>query len=219
MTGDVSMDLMTDKDFLDFYDKLHVNTGVIDQKELPEGVTCNGNINVNGIIFTLFTYDEVYEDLDGQVKEMLPKGTIAFLHPQMGTTAYAQVTFVKNGGFVSHAEKIVPRTVVNENDNMMEVQMFSRPIPYPLDWDGWLVANIYDDIAKDQDEADNSIDTDEPATEGTDIKSVDEIMKMQKKSEIIEYAESIGLSGLSTDLKVDELKQKVIQYQNDTYAD
>jgi hypothetical protein len=81
------------------------------------------------------------------------------------------------------------------------------------------VANIYDDIAKDQDEADNSIDTDEPATEGTDIKSVDEIMKMQKKSEIIEYAESIGLSGLSTDLKVDELKQKVIQYQNDTYAD
>jgi hypothetical protein len=219
MTGDVSMDLMTDKDFLDFYDKLHVNTGVIDQKELPEGVTCNGNINVNGIIFTLFTYDEVYEDLDGQIKEMLPKGTIAFLHPGMGTTVYAQVTFVKNGGFVSYAEKIVPRTVVNENDNMMEVQMFSRPIPYPLDWDGWLVANIYDDIAKDQDEADNSVDTDEPATEGVDLKTEDEIRAMGAKADVISYAESIGLSGLTKDAKLEELKSKVIQYQNDTYAD
>jgi hypothetical protein len=219
MTGDVSMDLMTDKDFLDFYDKLHVNTGVIDQKELPDGVTCNGNINVNGIIFTLFTYDEVYEDLDGQIKEMLPKGTIAFLHPGMGTTVYAQVTFVKNGGFVSYAEKIVPRTVVDESNNMMEVQMFSRPIPYPLDWDGWLVANIYDDIAKDQDEADNSVDTDEPATDGVDLKTEDEIRAMGAKADVISYAESIGLSGLDSKLKLEELKAKVIQYQNDTYAD
>jgi hypothetical protein len=219
MTGDVSMDLMTDKDFLDFYDKLHVNTGVVDQKELPDGVTCNGNINVNGIIFTLFTYDEVYEDLDGQIKEMLPKGTIAFLHPGMGTTAYAQVTFVKNGGFVSYAEKIVPRTVINENDNMMEVQMFSRPIPYPLDWDGWLVANIYEDIAKDQDEADNSVDTDEPATDGVDLKTEAEINAMNSKADVISYAESIGLSGLDSRLKLEELKAKAIQYQNDTYAD
>jgi hypothetical protein len=220
MTGDVSMDLMTDKDFLDFYDKLHVNTGVIDQKELPEGVTCNGNINVNGIIFTLFTYDEVYEDLDGQIKEMLPKGTIAFLYPNMGTTAYAQVTFIQKDKFVSYAEKIVPRTVADEANNMMEVQMFSRPIPYPLDWDGWLVANIYDDIATSQDDADNSVDTDEaPTADEHDLKEADEIMKMSNKADVIAYAESIGLSGLSDDLELKELKAQVIQYQNDTYAD
>jgi hypothetical protein len=220
MTGDVSMDLMTDEDFLDFYDKLHVNTGVIDQKELPEGVTFNGNINVNGIIFSLFTYDEVYEDLDGQIKEMLPKGTIAFLYPNMGTTAYAQVTFIQNNKFVSYAEKIVPRTVADEANNMMEVQMFSRPIPYPLDWDGWLVANIYDDIATSQDDADNSVDTDEaPTADEHDLKEADEIMKMSNKADVISYAESIGLSGLSDDLELKELKAQVIQYQNDTYAD
>lgn len=219
MTGDVSMDLMTDKDFLDFYDKMHVNTGVIDQSELPDGVTCNGNINVNGIIFTLYTYDEVYEDLNGEVKEMLPKGTIAFLHPGMGTTAYAQVTFVKDKGFVSYAEKIVPRTVASEGDNLIEIQMFSRPVPYPLDWDGWLVANIYDDIATSQEEADNSVDTDEPAMDGVDLKEEDEIRSMSKKADVIAYAESIGLSGLSTDLKLNELIEKTIQYQNDTYAD
>lgn len=84
MTGDVSMDLMTDKDFLEFYNKLHVNTGIIDQKELPDGVTCNGNINVNGVIFTLYTYDEEFADLDGEVKPLLPKGTVAFLRPANG---------------------------------------------------------------------------------------------------------------------------------------
>lgn len=219
MTGDVSMQLMTDKDFLEFYDKLHVNTGVIDQKELPEGVTCNGSINVNGIIFNLFTYDEVYEDLDGKIKEFLPKGTIAFLHPGMGTTVYAQVTFVKGTGFVSYAEKMVPRVVASEDNNVVEVQMFSRPVPFPLDWDGWLVANIYDPVATTQEEADNSVDTDEDETPGVTLKSEEEIRAMTKKADVIAYAEAIGLSGLTTDFSLEELKTEVLKYQDDIYAD
>ena len=50
----------------------------------------------------MFTYDEYYEDLDGKEKEMLPKGTIAFLHPKIGETAYAQVTFFSGGIRVWH---------------------------------------------------------------------------------------------------------------------
>lgn len=219
MTGDVSMDLMTDKDFLEFYNKLHVNTGVIDQKELPDGVTCNGKINVNGVIFTMFTYDEVYEDLDGTVKELLPKGTIAFLHPGMGTTAYSQVTFVKGTSFVSYAQRIVPRVVASEDNNIVEVQMFSRPVPYPLDWDGWLIANIYDTPASSQDEADNSVDTEEDGISGVTLKTEEEIRAITKKADVIAYAESIGLSGLSTDLKLDELQEAVLKYQDETYGD
>lgn len=219
MTGDISMQLMTDKDFLEFYNKLQVKTGVIDQKELPEGVTCNGSINVNGIIFTMFTYDEVYEDLDGEIKELLPKGTIAFLHPGMGTTVYAQVTFVKGTSFVSYAEKIVPRVVASEGDNVVEVQMFSRPVPYPLDWDGWLIANVYDSVASTQEEADNSIDTDEDETPGVILKSEGEIRAMTKKAGVIAYAESIGLGDLTTDSSLEELKGAVLRYQDSTYAD
>ena len=55
---------MSDEIFLDFYDKLHVKTVLIEQKQLPSGVACNCTINVNGVLFTLFTSDEVYEDLD-----------------------------------------------------------------------------------------------------------------------------------------------------------
>lgn len=219
MTGDVSMQLMTDKEFLDYYNKLSVNTGVIDQKELPDGVACNGTINVNGVLFTMFTYDEEFEDVDGRSKAFLPKGTIALLRPGMGTTVYAQVTFIKGGSFVSYAERMVPRVVSDEKNNVIEVQMFSRPISYPLDWDGWLVANVYDPVAADQDEADNSVDTHEPPTEGVDLKTEEEIKAMNKKADVIAYAESIGLSGLTTDMKLDELQAAVLKYQDETYGD
>jgi len=166
----------------------------------------------------MFTYDEEYEDLDGEAKPFLPKGTIAFLRPGLGTTVYSQVTFVKNGSFVSYADKIVPRVVASEKDNMVEVQMFSRPVPYPLDIDGWLVANIYDAVATEA-EADNSVDTDEPPTEGVDLKTEAEINAMTTKAEVIAYAESIGLSGLSSEEKLAELRAAVIKYQKETYED
>ena len=219
MTGDVSMDLMTDQDFLNYYNKLSVNTGVIDQKELPDGVTCNGTLNVNGVLFTMFTYDEEFEDLDGTTAPFLPKGTIALLHPGMGTTVYSQVTFIKGGSFASYAEKIVPRIVSDEKENIIEVQMFSRPVPYPIDIDGWLVANILDTPAASQDIADNSVDTDEGPTDGVTLKTEAEIKAMTTKAAVIAYAESIGLSGLTTELKLVELQEAVIQYQNDTYED
>lgn len=215
MTGDVSMQLMSDEKFLDFYDKLHVKTGVIDQKQLPSGVACNGTINVNGVLFTLFTYDEVYEDFDGQIREMLPKGTLAFLHPNMGATAYAQVTFVKGSGFVSHAERIVPRVVVSETNNMIEVQMFSRPVPYPLDWEGWLIANIYDSVEPSDDETDKGIDTHMDDMPGAELKTAAEIGAMTRKEQVITYAESIGLNGLTADSKLDELKEAVLRYQDE----
>ena len=99
MTSDVSMLLMSDKDFLEFYNKAKVNIGEINPTELPDGVVSNGSININGVVMTLFTYDEIYEDLDGEEKAILPAGTIAFLQPNMGTTVYAQVIFYTKDGF------------------------------------------------------------------------------------------------------------------------
>lgn len=220
MTSDVSMLLMADKDFLDFYDKAKVNIGEINQKELPAGVVSNGSININGVVMTLFTYDERYEDLDGEEKEIFPAGTIAFLQPDMGTTVYAQVTFYTKDGFKSYAEKIVPRLVGDEKSNMAEVQAFSRPVMYPNDMDGWLVANIYDEVASTQTEADNSVDTHEPPTaDASTLKTEAEITAMTKKAELIAYATSIGLSGLDNSMKLDELQDAILNYQEEIYGE
>ncbi len=220
MTSDVSMLLMSDKDFLEFYNKAKVNIGEINPTELPDGVVSNGSININGVVMTLFTYDEIYEDLDGEEKAILPAGTIAFLQPNMGTTVYAQVTFYTKDGFKSYAEKIVPRLVGDEKSNMAEVQAFSRPVMYPNDMDGWLVENIYDETASTQTEADNSVDTHEPPTaDVSTLKTEAEITAMTKKAELIAYATSIGLSGLDNSMKLDELQDAILNYQEEIYGE
>ena len=219
MTSDVSMLLMSDKDFLDFYDLAKVDFGDIKQSELPEGVVCNGRININGVVMTMFTYDEYYEDLDGQEKTMLPAGTIAFLQPKMGETVYAQVTFYSKGGFKSYAEKIVPRFVGSERDNAAEVQVFSRPVPYPYDWDSWLIANINDEPVP-QTDSPESISAYTGQTEpfaGTELKTEDEINAMTKKADVIAYAESIGLKELNTEQSLSDLKAAVLNYQGEKY--
>lgn len=218
MTADVSMLLMTDPDFLDFYNKLHVNTGEINQKELPEGVSYNGSINVNGVIYSMFTYAETFEDLDGEIKPFLPAGTIAFLRPGLGTTVYAQVTFLKGDHFVSYADKIVPRVVPDEKGNILEVQTFSRPVPYPLDWDGWMVANIYDAASSEEDgrmgEPSGVDEADDPQGEVV-VKTEQEINGMSTKKELLDYADSIGLDGLSDKSTLQELKDAIITYQQE----
>ena len=193
MTGDVSMLLMTDMDFLKFYDLARVNTNTsIEQYKTPAGVTCNGTINVNGIIFTLFTYSGKYKDLDGVEKPFLPAGTIAFMHPNMGETAYAQVTLVNKGeGMRSYAEPLVPRLFEDDQNNLIEVQTFSRPVPFPYDWESWVVINTNDPV----------------------LLSKAEIEAFASKSEVIAYAQTIGLSGLSDSSTLAELKKAVEEYQ------
>lgn len=215
MTSDVSMLLMSDIDFLEFFNKAKVEMGEIAPSELPEGVVCNGKININGVVLTMFTYDEYFEDLDGEVKPVFPKGTIAFLQPGMGETVYAQVTFVEGKNFKSYAEKIIPRLVADEGNNMIEVQSFSRPVPYPYDWESWLVANIYDDPISGS--SINSVNLFEEASEAVALKTEAEINAMTKKADLIAYAESIGLSGLTAEQSLSELKDAVLNYQEETY--
>lgn len=213
MTSDVSMALMSDEKFLDFFNKARVETGIIDQKMLPDGVVCNGTININGLVLTMFTYAEKYVDLDGKEKPLFPAGTIAMLTPGMGATAYAQVTLVEKGeGFKSYAEPVVVRLLDDDNNNMVDVQAFSRPIPYPKDWEGWLVAQ--EPEVSSVSESDTT--TEEKKT--VSYKTTEEINAMATKASVIEYAESIGLTGLSDSSKLDELKTAVINYQEEKQA-
>ena len=221
MASDVSMLLMSDKDFLKFYDIAKVDFGDIKQTELPEGVVCNGRININGVVMTMFTYDEAYEDLDGQEKPFIPAGTILFLQPKMGETVYAQVTFFSGGSFKSYAEKIVPRFVGSEKENTAEVQVFSRPVPYPYDWEGWLVANINDKPeagAGDSGQQSAEEGIPEGQADSPALKTGDEINAMTKKADVIGYAESIGLNGLSTEQSLNDLKTAVLNYQEENYG-
>lgn len=225
MTADVSQMFLLDNDFLEMYNKRDVVTGTIDPKELPEGVVFNGTINVGGVQLNMFSYDNEFEDLDGELKSFLPKGTMAFLTPGLGRTVYGQVTFMEDGKFTSYAEQLVPRLLTNDTSNVAEVLVYSRPVPYPLDWDGWLVTNVYSGSSGTLSESSEDIsqqavdDSADAVSEGIDLKTEEEINKLSSKAAVIAYGESIGMTGLSDASTLADLKTAVINYQQEHYAD
>lgn len=223
MTKDVGPDFFLDKDVLEYFDIKKVDLGSIKPEELPEGVMSPGSYNVSGVVLTLYIYDNTFTDLDGVEKDFLPAGTIAMMRPGMGTTVYAQVTFVsKERGFESYAEPLVPRVVYDEKNNLAEVQTFSRPVPYPHDWEGWLVTNIYDPVS-DSDTAQHSrmfagedLTSDSGVSESDTLgfKANEEIEAM-KKDELLEYAALIGVEGLSESMRKEDILNAVLDYQNE----
>lgn len=140
--ANVAVDLFGDEEFLEYFNKKSVNFGTIDAQELPEGVVYNGKINIMGVMLDFFTYDEEYEDLDGQNKGFISKDAIIMLAPGLGETVYGSVDFVtKDGSVESYAEKIVPRVIPDENNNIITVIESSRPVSYPKDMEGWLICD------------------------------------------------------------------------------
>ena len=64
--------------------------------------------------------------------------------------------------------------------------------------------------------SDSDTTTEEKQT--VSYKTTEEINAMTTKASVIEYAESIGLTGLSDSSKLDELKTAVINYQEEKQA-
>lgn len=223
MTRDVGPDFFLDKEVLEYFDIRRVDLGAVKPVELPDGIMSPGTYNVSGVALTLYVYDNSFTDLDGKEKDFLPAGTIAMLKPGFGTTVYAQVTFVsKDSGFTSYAEPLVPRVVYDEKNNLAEVQVFSRPVPYPRDWEGWLVTNIYDPVSESDTTqhsrmfAGEDLDLDSGVSESDTpgFKTNEEINAM-KKDELLAYAALIGLEGLSDSMLKEDILNAVLDYQGE----
>ena len=235
--ADVSTDLFSDIEFLEYFNKKNVEFGTINMEEIPEGVTFNGQINVLGVMLNFFTYDAEYEDLKGECKEFIPSSTILMLEPAMGTTVYGPVDFVGTDGAVhSYAEKLVPRVRPDDDNNLITVHMYSRPVPYPLDFESWLFCDtsksggefyglFNDEDLDDEYLDDGDVQNEEPLFNGVSAdqqksvyKTVEEINSMTKKADVIAYAESIGKTGLTDSMNLAELKEAVIIYQDELQA-
>lgn len=140
--SNVSTDFFGDIDFLEYFNKKSVDFGTVAPVEVPEGVIYNGKINVMGVNLDVFTYDAGYEDLDGKSKKLISPDLMMLLTPGMGETVYGAVNFItKEGSVQSYAEKIVPRTIINEESGIISVIAASKPVPYPKDIEGWMICD------------------------------------------------------------------------------
>ena len=137
---------------------------------------------------------------------------------------------MEDGKFASYAEKMVPRLITSDSNNVAEVLVYSRPVPYPKDWEGWMVTNIYEKATTEDSDGHNDV-TDQSNVSGqsladdtsgnavVDLKTEEEINKLSSKASVIAYGESIGMTGLSDSSALADLKTAVINYQQEHYAD
>ncbi len=94
-------------------------------------------------------------------------------------------------------------------------------MPYPYDWEGWLVANINDKLETGTGNSAGQAGkagVPESQADSPALKTSDEINAMTKKADVTGYAESIGLKGLSTEQSLNDLKAAVLNYQEENYG-
>lgn len=101
--------------------------------EYPNGVTCFGKINCNGVVLTLFCYSESYVDEKGVTQTFIPEGKICVTAPDVGRTLYGAVTQMEQSDmdFHTYVARKVPHCIADAKNGVRTLTMKSRPLTIP----------------------------------------------------------------------------------------
>lgn len=98
---------------------------------------------INGI--QIYTYDEWFLDDDGNEQAMLPLNTVLLLPNELGKIEYGCVTIMdRDEEFKTYESEIIPVIDADRKNHTKEITLISRPLPTPIDVDGWYVAKVCD---------------------------------------------------------------------------
>jgi hypothetical protein len=149
VVGDTAWELLQkDADFMARLDNTRINLGMI----APEVRTQNGN----GLVYLgdltelgiqLWAYYAWYKDVDGTVKRFIPDDHVVILPGEVGDIAYGAITYLEqtsfnDGEYVTYEGTRIPRTLINQQSNVKEMVLSSKPIPRPFDVDSWYVLDV-----------------------------------------------------------------------------
>lgn len=118
---------------------LNVHDARIEPRIIDENVTFHGRIASLGM--DLYSYDEWIDDDDNPGMQVLPYGTVLLANSGgIGAVHYGAVTQAESGqGFVTYEAEVVPKHIVDEDNDIEKLRMTSRPIPAPNDVDSWAI--------------------------------------------------------------------------------
>lgn len=85
--------------------------GGINPEVLPSGASKIMRLNVKGRMLDILTYDEQYEDIDGNTKSYIPADWVCVTAPNAGRTIYGAITQLEqaDGQFHTYAGIDVPK--------------------------------------------------------------------------------------------------------------
>ncbi|WP_458412771.1 major capsid protein [Schinkia sp. CFF1] len=140
MSADVVDTFINHPKVKDILNIRNLKVGEVNIEVLPNGVTYIGQIPGVGKIYE---YNEYYLAEDGNMKPMVPEGTVTLLSTTAEySMAYAAITIVKDNQFTTFEAERVPDTWTEKNPARQFAQLNSKPLPIPKEVDAWFVAKV-----------------------------------------------------------------------------
>jgi len=120
------------------------NIGGVDPELLPDGVARLARLNVKGRMIDILSYEESYEDENGNNVPFIKPGNVIMTAPSIGRTLYGAVTQVEqsDGEFHTYAGRRVPKYLSNADGNTRSITITSCPLPIVNHKNPFIVASV-----------------------------------------------------------------------------
>lgn len=144
MAPDVADMFLRNEWILKLLDNRNYMIGGVDPETLPAGAAKIARLNIKGRMIDFLTYEDTYEDVNGEVKPYIPAGMIAVGAPAAGRTVYGAITQVEqaDGEFHTHPGINVPKYISDATRNTREIMLSSAPLCVPNNECPFTVAKV-----------------------------------------------------------------------------
>lgn len=120
------------------------NLGDVAPVPLPAGAARVCNLNINGRLIDVISYDETYEDEDGELQQYIKKGNCILTAPACMRTLYGAVSQVEqsDGEFHTYAGRRVPKYISSAEGNTRSLTLTSCPLIVPNNKNPFVCASV-----------------------------------------------------------------------------
>lgn len=141
---DVTDYVIKNKAIKELLDIRNVNIGTIAPIELPDGASRIGVINIDGHDINLISYDEQYEDENGELKYFMGEGNVVLTAPASGRSLYGAVSQLEqsDGRFHTYMANRVPKYTADAEAETRTLKVSAKPLPIPKNKNAWIHAKV-----------------------------------------------------------------------------
>lgn len=132
--GETVADVIINNEYIQkLMDNRRLDLIQINPVEYPNGVTCYGKINCDGVVLTLLCYPASYESERGETQTFIPTGKVCVTAPAVGRTLYGAVTQIEQSDreFHTYTAKRVPHIIADAKNSIRTLTMKARPLTIP----------------------------------------------------------------------------------------
>lgn len=141
---DVTDYIIKNKAIKELLDIRNVNIGTIAPIELPDGASRIGVINIDGHDINLISYDEQYEDENGELQYFMGEGNVVLTAPASGRSLYGAVSQLEqsDGRFHTYMANRVPKYTADAEAETRTLKVSAKPLPIPKNKNAWIHAKV-----------------------------------------------------------------------------